>query len=171
MRGHGARLVALFKLCLVPLIGWTLSIAAARAIGARVDWPGVAACILGILAAYRLDDVLDRLDDGLNLPTDLFTAEARRDLLIIAIAAAGLLGIAIAHPRLHVDTSGEADQLCAEPGLDLPELDLPLYTFPDISMYFGGVSVASYDRHKGFEVESDSRRESGVFLSGTRPQS
>jgi hypothetical protein len=87
------RLVALFKLCLIPLIGWTLSIAAARAIGARVDWPGVAACILGILAAYRLDAVLDRR-------VGLFAEEVRPDLLIIAIAGAALLGIAAAQPRL-----------------------------------------------------------------------
>jgi hypothetical protein len=32
-------------------------------------------------------------------------------------------------------------------------------------MYFGGVSVASYDINRGFVVESDARRESGVFLS------
>ena len=122
---------------------------------------------------------------GARLPSNMAPTVARSEGAVLAIGSPGAdrittaihqvltnflqfdmtLNEAIAHPRLHVDTSGEADQLCAEPGLDLPDLDLPLYTFPDISMYFGGVSVASYDSDKGFEVESDLRRESGVFLS------
>jgi gamma-glutamyltranspeptidase/glutathione hydrolase len=73
---------------------------------------------------------------------------------------------AIEHPRLHVDTSGEKDQLRAEPGLELPDVDLPVYKFPGLNMYFGGVSVASFDEQRGFEVCADSRRESGVFISG-----
>lgn len=124
---------------------------------------------------------------GIRLPSNMAPTVARSDVGVLAIGSPGAdrittaihqvltnflqfdmsLKEAIAHPRLHVDTSGDEDQLRAEPGLDLPEIDLPLYTFPDISMYFGGVSVASYDSHKGFEVECDSRRESGVFLSGT----
>ena len=44
-------------------------------------------------------------------------------------------------------------------------MDLPVYTFPGLNMYFGGVSVASFDEQRGFEVCADSRRESGVFLS------
>jgi gamma-glutamyltranspeptidase/glutathione hydrolase len=75
------------------------------------------------------------------------------------------LAEAIAHPRIHVDTTGDADQLRTEPGLDMPALDLPLHSFPDINMYFGGVSVAAFDRRKGFEVAADARREGGVFLS------
>jgi gamma-glutamyltranspeptidase/glutathione hydrolase len=122
---------------------------------------------------------------GTRLPSNMAPTVARSDAAVLAIGSPGAdrittaihqvltnvlqfdmpLKEAIAHPRLHVDTSGEADRLRAEPGLDLPELDLPLYTFPDISMYFGGVSVASYDINSGFVVESDSRRESGVFLS------
>ncbi len=75
------------------------------------------------------------------------------------------LGEAIEHPRLHVDTSGEHDQLRAEPGLELPDVGLPVYTFPGLNMYFGGVSVARFDERHGFEVCADSRRESGVFIS------
>jgi gamma-glutamyltranspeptidase len=75
------------------------------------------------------------------------------------------LADAIAHPRVHVDTTGDTDRLRAEPGLDMPELDLPLQAFPDINMYFGGVSVATFDRHTGFEVAADARREGGVFRS------
>ena len=74
---------------------------------------------------------------------------------------------AIAHPRLHVDTTGENDQLRAEPGLDLPDTDLPLHRFDSTNMYFGGVSVAGYQRVTGFEVVADSRREGGVYVSET----
>ena len=73
---------------------------------------------------------------------------------------------AIAHPRLHVDTSGEVIQLMAEAGLDLPELDLPLKEFPGIVMYFGGVGAAVFDQAKGFDAAADPRREGGVFVSG-----
>jgi gamma-glutamyltranspeptidase/glutathione hydrolase len=90
---------------------------------------------------------------------------AIHQVLVNALQFGMPLADAIAHPRVHVDTSGAADRLRAEPGLDLPQLDLPLQAFPDINMYFGGVSVATFDRHKGFEVAADARREGGVFLS------
>ena len=62
------------------------------------------------------------------------------------------LADAIAHPRVHVDTSGEDVQLKAEAGLDLPDTDLPITEFPEIVMYFGGVGAAVYDRDNGFEL-------------------
>jgi 4-hydroxybenzoate polyprenyltransferase len=85
--------IAIFKRFLIPLVGWTLSIASARAIGASVDWLGVAACIVGIFAAYRLDNVLD--SEG-----GIFAPEARQPLTLIAGAAALLVVIAIAQPSL-----------------------------------------------------------------------
>ena len=72
---------------------------------------------------------------------------------------------AIAHPRLHVDTSGEEVRLMAEPGHDLPDLDLPLHQFTELVMYFGGVSAAVFDRATGFDAAADPRREGGVFVS------
>ena len=71
---------------------------------------------------------------------------------------------AIAHPRIHVDTSGECDRLAAEAGLDLPDVELPLQVYPEINMYFGGVGAASFDEHGGFEVAADPRREGGVCI-------
>jgi hypothetical protein len=65
-----------------------------------------------------------------------------------------------------VTFTGAADRLCAEPGLDMPELDLPFQAFPDINMYFGGVSVATFGRDTGFEVAADPRREGGILLPG-----
>ena len=90
---------------------------------------------------------------------------AMHQVLVNALQFGLPLAEAIAHPRVHVDTTGAADQLRAEPGLDLPELDLPLQAFSDINMYFGGVSVATFDRRSGFQVAADPRREGGVFLS------
>ena len=70
---------------------------------------------------------------------------------------------AVAHPRVHVDTSGEVINLKAEPGLDLPEIDLPVSVFKGLVMYFGGVGAAVFDSDTGFDVAADPRREGGVF--------
>ncbi len=122
---------------------------------------------------------------GDRLPSNMAPTVARSDDAVMAIGSPGAdrittaihqvlvnrlqfemsLADAIAHPRVHVDTTGDADQLRAEPGLDMPDLDLPLQAFDDINMYFGGVSVAMFDCDRGFEVAADSRREGGVFLS------
>lgn len=72
---------------------------------------------------------------------------------------------AIAHPRLHIDTSGHRDRLMAETGLDLPDTDLPVRIFPELNMYFGGVGAALYDDTHGFEVASDPRRAGGTVIS------
>jgi gamma-glutamyltranspeptidase/glutathione hydrolase len=90
---------------------------------------------------------------------------AMHQVLVNALQFGMSLEDAIGHPRVHVDTTGDSDRLCAEPGLDLPALDLPLQAFPGINMYFGGVSVATFDRSTGFQVAADPRREGGVFLS------
>jgi len=73
------------------------------------------------------------------------------------------LADAIAHPRVHVDTSGDEILLKAEPGLDLPEVDLPVTVFPGLVMYFGGVGAAVFDDNDGFAVAADPRREGGTF--------
>jgi gamma-glutamyltranspeptidase len=74
------------------------------------------------------------------------------------------LGEAVAFPRVHVDTSGSEDRLAAEAGLDLPDTDLPLQTYPEINMYFGGVGAASFSVEDGFDVAADPRREGGVCI-------
>ena len=73
---------------------------------------------------------------------------------------------AIAHPRLHVDMSGEHERLMAEPGLDLPEVDLPVNVMNSLTMYFGGIGATLADRKLGFQVESDPRREGGTRICG-----
>ena len=126
---------------------------------------------------------LDAGPPGARLPSNMAPSVARRDGAVLAVGSPGAdrittamqqflinylqLGMplqdAIAHPRVHVDTSGDVVNLKAEAGLDLPEVDLPVHLFPDIVMYFGGVGAAAYDAHSGFDVAADPRREGGVF--------
>jgi gamma-glutamyltranspeptidase/glutathione hydrolase len=125
---------------------------------------------LGEIELNRRD--VDSRKPGERLPSNMAPTVARSEDATMAIGSPGAdrittaihqvlvntlqfgmpIADAIAHPRVHVDTTGAADQLRAEPGLDMPELDLPLQAFADINMYFGGVSVATFDRRSGFEV-------------------
>ena len=126
---------------------------------------------------------LDAGPPGERLPSNMAPSVARRDGAVIAVGSPGAdrittamqqflinylqLGMplrgAIAHPRVHVDTSGEVVNLKAEPGLDLPDIDLPVSVFPGLVMYFGGVGAAVFDEANGFDVAADPRREGGVF--------
>lgn len=121
---------------------------------------------------------------GARLPSNMAPCAARRKGRVLAAGSPGAdrittalqqffvnllqldlpLEAAIAHPRLHVDTSGEFDRLMAEPGLDLPETDLPVIVMPDLSMYFGGIGATLVDRKAGFDVASDPRREGGTII-------
>jgi gamma-glutamyltranspeptidase/glutathione hydrolase len=71
---------------------------------------------------------------------------------------------AIAHPRIHIDTSGANVRLMSEPGVDLPDIKLPTKVFPEISMYFGGVGAAVFDRDVGLLCAADPRREGGTCI-------
>ena len=126
---------------------------------------------------------LDAGPPGTRLPSNMAPSVARRDGAVLAVGSPGAdrittamqqflinylqlgmpLADAIAHPRVHVDTSGEEIQLKAEPGLDLPDIDLPVTVFPELVMYFGGVGAAVFDSDDGFHVAADPRREGGVF--------
>ncbi len=129
---------------------------------------------------------LDAGPPGVRLPSNMAPSVARRDGSVLAVGSPGAdrittalqqflinylqmgmpLADAIAHPRVHVDTSGEDVTLMVEAGLDLPEVDLPVAEFPEIVMYFGGVGAAVYDSSKGFDVGADPRREGGTFSPG-----
>lgn len=121
---------------------------------------------------------------GIRLPSNMAPSVARREGKVMALGSPGAdrittalhqflvnnlqmkmpLAEAIAHPRVHVDTVGETDQLMTEAGLDLPEFDIPVQTYPGLHMYFGGVGAASYDNRTGFEVAADPRREGGICI-------
>jgi len=126
---------------------------------------------------------LDAGPPGARLPSNMAPSVARRDGAVLAVGSPGAdrittamqqflinymkvgmpLADAVAHPRVHVDTSGEEIQLKAEPNLDLPDIDLPVTVFPELVMYFGGVGAAVFDNEDGFDVAADPRREGGVF--------
>ena len=126
---------------------------------------------------------LDAGPPGVRLPSNMAPSVARGLGAVLAVGSPGAdrittalqqflinylqlgmpLADAIAHPRVHVDTSGSTVELKAEAGLELPEVDLPTSVFPQLSMYFGGVGAAVYDRETGFDVGADPRREGGIF--------
>lgn len=128
---------------------------------------------------------LDAGPTGSRLPSNMAPSVARRDGAVLAAGSPGAdrittalqqflinyllrgmsLADAIAHPRLHVDTSGDEVRLTAEPGLDIPDVDLPVTLFPGIVMYFGGIGAAVCYREGDLEAAADPRREGGVFVS------
>ena len=122
---------------------------------------------------------------GARLPSNMAPSIARRDDAVLAIGSPGAdrittalhqflvnhlqmdMGLedAISQPRIHVDTSGEAERLMAEPGLDLPDVDIPAHTTSQLSMYFGGVGAARFSASSGFEVAADPRRAGGTLIT------
>ncbi len=127
---------------------------------------------------------LDAGPSGARLPSNMAPSVARRDGAVVAVGSPGAdrittalqqflinylqmnmpLEEAIAHPRIHVDTSGEEVRLMSEAGLDLPETDLPTKVFPNLSMYFGGVGAAVCDGNAGLATAADPRREGGTCI-------
>ncbi|MGI9270907.1 MAG: gamma-glutamyltransferase [Woeseiaceae bacterium] len=127
---------------------------------------------------------LDAVPAGRRLPSNMAPSIARSRDTVMSIGSPGAdrittalhqflvnhlqmemsLDDAIAHPRVHVDTSGENERLMAEPGLDLPDLDIPAQSTSAINMYFGGVGVARYSVADGFAVAADPRRAGGTFI-------
>jgi gamma-glutamyltranspeptidase/glutathione hydrolase len=77
------------------------------------------------------------------------------------------LGDAIAHPRLHVDLSSDVHRVAFEPGIDVPEGELPNLPHAATNMYFGGVAAALCERHVEFQAAADPRREGGTCIDGT----
>ena len=127
---------------------------------------------------------LDAGPPGARLPSNMAPSVARRDGAVLAVGSPGAdrittalqqflinylrfempLADAVAHPRIHIDMSGDETRLMAEPGLDLPQTSLPVNEFPEIVMYFGGVGAASWDAEAGLSVAADPRREGGTCI-------
>ena len=128
---------------------------------------------------------LDAGPAGVRLPSNMAPTVARNADALLALGSPGAdrittalqqfllnhlalgmpLADAIAHPRVHIDTSGTEERLMAEPGLDLPELDIPVHETSGIGMYFGGVGVARHHRHDGITVAADPRRAGATVVS------
>jgi gamma-glutamyltranspeptidase/glutathione hydrolase len=123
---------------------------------------------------------------GSRLPSNMAPGVARSGKQVLAIGSPGAdrittalhqflisyiqvglpLAEAVAHPRIHLEISDDDMKLAAEPGLDLPELGIPVTPYPSIGMYFGGIGAALFDVRSGFVVAADPRREGGIFASG-----
>ena len=127
---------------------------------------------------------LDAGPPGARLPSNMAPTVARRPGEVLAVGSPGAdrittalqqflinylqagmnLTDAIGEPRVHVDTSGSTARLMAEPGLDIPETDLPLHQFPQRVMYFGGVGAASCAADGALLAAADPRREGGTCI-------
>jgi gamma-glutamyltranspeptidase/glutathione hydrolase len=122
---------------------------------------------------------------GSRLPSNMAPSIARKNDAVLAVGSPGAdrittalqqfllnhlhmgmsLQDAISHPRLHIDTSGDAERLMAEPGLELPDTDIPVHVTAQIGMYFGGVGVARYSPDDGITAAADPRREGGTIVT------
>jgi len=127
---------------------------------------------------------LDAGPPGQRLPSNMAPTIARREGAVLAAGSPGAdrittalhqffvntlqldmtLDEAIAHPRLHVDTSGDEDRLMVEAGLDLPEVDLPVTVMPELNMYFGGIGATLVENGGDIQVASDPRRAGGAVI-------
>jgi len=127
---------------------------------------------------------LDAGPPGIRLPSNMAPSIARRKGAVLALGSPGAdrittamhqflvntlqldmtLDQAIAHPRLHVDTSGEEDRLMTEAGLDLPDVNLPTTVMPELNMYFGGIGATLVKNGGDIQVASDPRREGGTVI-------
>lgn len=129
---------------------------------------------------------LDAGPPGSRLPSNMCPLIARSDDRVLAAGSPGAdrittalhqflvnfmqleldLDDAIARPRLHVDLSADEFRVAFEPGLDVPADEFALLPHAGPSMYFGGVAAALYDKHSGFQVAADPRREGGTTIGG-----
>jgi gamma-glutamyltranspeptidase/glutathione hydrolase len=128
---------------------------------------------------------LDAGPPGIRLPSNMAPGVARSDSKVVAIGSPGAdrittalhqflinfiqiglpLEAAVAHPRAHLEILDDGLNLAVEPGLELPDIGIPVTPYPSIGMYFGGVGAALFDTESGFEVAADPRREGGIFIS------
>jgi gamma-glutamyltranspeptidase/glutathione hydrolase len=166
--------------------GLACAITASSGYGSGEMAPGTGIWLNNCLGELELNRRgLDAGPPGRRLPSNMSPSVARRGDTVLAIGSPGAdrittalhqflvnhmqfglpLDEAIAHPRVHVDTSGDTDRLMAEPGLDLPPVDMPVKVTDGLSMYFGGVGAALFDLGSGFQVAADPRREGGTYLT------
>jgi gamma-glutamyltranspeptidase/glutathione hydrolase len=129
---------------------------------------------------------LDAGPAGARLPSNMAPSVARNGEKVLAMGSPGAgrittallqflinfaqvglsLEDAVANPRMHVELGSDIDTLAIEPGLDLPDLDLRITSYPELNMYFGGVAAALHDQQSGFQLAADPRREGGICVAG-----
>jgi gamma-glutamyltranspeptidase/glutathione hydrolase len=167
--------------------GLACAVTASSGYGSGEMPPGTGLWLNNCLGELELNPRgLEAGPSGGRLPSNMAPSIARRKGAVLAVGSPGAdrittalhqflvnhlqmgmtLEEAIAHPRVHVDTSGKEERLMAEPGLELPEIDLPVSVSAERNMYFGGIGATLVDRNNGFEVASDPRREGGTVICG-----
>ena len=166
--------------------GTACAITASSGYGSGEMPPGTGLWLNNCLGELELNRKgLDAAPAGGRLPSNMAPSVARRGDQVLAAGSPGAdrittallqffinytqLGLslekAIAHPRLHFDYADDNPIVAVEPGLDLPELSLPLRSFAETGMYFGGVGAALFDARTGFDVAADPRRAGGILIS------
>jgi gamma-glutamyltranspeptidase/glutathione hydrolase len=130
---------------------------------------GIAALHPGTRLASNMAPTVARRSDGAVLAVG--SPGASRITTAIAQVLANVmhrgmsLEAAIAHPRLHVETTEGVLRLAYEPGLSLPPrsaTEFVLKPFAQPSMYFGGVQIARWCPITGLNAVADLRRSGGV---------
>ena len=129
---------------------------------------------------------LDAGPAGARLPSNMAPGAARNGGAVLAMGSPGAdrittallqflinfvqLGLelddAVAHPRLHLEMDQATATVAVEPGLPLPDIDLPVTRYAEIGMYFGGVGAALLKANGDFQVAADPRREGGTCIAG-----
>jgi gamma-glutamyltranspeptidase/glutathione hydrolase len=138
---------------------------------------------LGELELNR--DGLNAGPPGKRLPSNMAPGVARCEDRVLAMGSPGAdrittalhqflinfiqrglsLNDAVAHPRMHLVLDDMSPNIAVEPGLEIPDMGIPITRYPEIGMYFGGVVAALFSAEKGFDVAADPRREGGTFIS------
>ena len=137
---------------------------------------------LGELELNR--DGLDAAPAGRRLPSNMAPCCARSADKVLAMGSPGAdrittalhqflvnflqrgldLADAVAHPRLHLMIDDDTSRIAVEPGLTLPDTGISVVQYDSLSMFFGGVGAALFERAGGFSVAADPRREGGVYV-------
>ncbi len=166
--------------------GLACAITASSGYGSGEMPPGTGLWLNNCLGEIELNRKgLDAGPAGKRLPSNMAPSVARSEERVLAIGSPGAdrittalhqflinyiqlgleLAAAVAHPRMHLEIDDSAMNIAVEPGLDLPDLDVPVTRYPEISMYFGGVVAALHDSASGFAAAADPRREGGTFIA------
>jgi gamma-glutamyltranspeptidase/glutathione hydrolase len=166
--------------------GLACAITASSGYGSGEMPPGTGLWLNNCLGEIELNRKgLDAGPPGTRLPSNMAPSVARSEDRVLAIGSPGAdrittalhqflinyiqldleLAAAVAHPRLHLEIGESAMNIAVEPGLDLPDLGVPVTRYPEIGMYFGGVVAALHDNASGFAAAADPRREGGTFIA------
>jgi gamma-glutamyltranspeptidase/glutathione hydrolase len=91
---------------------------------------------------------------------------AQMQVLINHLGMGMSLEQAVAHPRLHLEESGDGFRVAFEPGMPVDEMDVPQRNFGESNLFFGGVSAVKHLSDGVFERAADPRRSGVTVVAG-----